>query len=145
MMKQIHSKLEAVASRGVSIAQSLLRVAPEQAAKVSTKQIPQIAGIYIWRFHADSLPAYVGVGLGKNGLFQRIASQHLYSNYIKSVLRKAIVAEFGVDSKNGSVDYIKKHLSLAYLPCPEDEPSVVGIAESILIYTLQPKYNKDKK
>jgi len=145
MTEQIQTELEATASRAVHIATSLLCVTPELAGSVSAEQIPRDAGTYIWRFGNESSPAYVGVGLGRNGLFQRITTQHLRSSYLKSVFRKAIVADFGVDPSNGAVNCIKVHFSLAYLPCPEDTFSVIGIAESMLISTLKPKYNKAKK
>lgn len=145
MTEKIQAELQATASRAVQIARSLLRVSPEPASEVVAEQIPRDAGIYIWRFSTDSSPAYVGVALGRNGLFQRIATQHLRPSYLKSVFRNAVVTDFTVDPSDGAVNCIKSHFSLAYLSCPEDTPSVIGIAESMLISTLKPKYNRAKR
>jgi hypothetical protein len=145
MTAHVQKELQGVASRALHIATSLLGVPAELAGAVAAEQIPRTAGIYIWRFSDDSLPAYVGVGLGRNGLFQRITSQHLRPSYLKSVFRKAIVADFGVDPGDGSVNCVKTNFSLAYLPCPEDTASVIGIAECMLISALKPKYNKAKQ
>ena len=145
MIERNRAELEAVSSRAVQIATSLLRVPTKLAEAVLLKEIPRDGGIYIWRFCSDSSPAYIGVGLGQKGLYQRLAAQHLRPSYLKSVFRKAVVAEYGVDPRAAAVNYIKSHFSLAYLACSEETYSVVGIAESMLIATLQPKYNKAKK
>ena len=144
MTASIQAQLEATASRAVRVATSLLDVSPELAGAAVAEQIPREIGICIWRLSGDSSPAYVGVALGRNGLYQCIVTQHLRPSYLKSVFRKAVVADFGVDAAHGAVNCIKSRFSLAYLPCPQDTPAAIGIAESLLIATLAPKYNKAK-
>jgi len=134
--------LKNVADRIWQISEELLHSVQSDATKVGKDTVPAVHGIYIWRFKEDGCPAYIGVGLSKKGLQQRIVRQHLCASYTKSVFRKAIVQEARVDPRQESVTFIRSHFTFAFLICSEDAPAVVKAAEALLIAALNPKYNK---
>ncbi len=126
------------------ICEGLLGMVQIDASTVTKDSVVPLQGIYIWRFKADGRPAYIGVGLGKKGLQQRIVEQHLRASYNKSVFRKAIEKEACIGPSQESVRFIRSHFTLAVIPCPEDSPAIVDAAEALLIAAINPRYNKTK-
>jgi len=132
-------------SRIVRICQQLLEADVMDKSELDNGKVPKERGIYLWRHKEDESAAYyVGVALGERGLKGRIIGQHLRPSYEQSVFRKAIVKYSGVNSRDESVDYIKKHFTLALAACPDQEPAVILAAEALLIAALRPKFNNIK-
>jgi hypothetical protein len=113
-------------------------------AELDNGTMPEARGIYLWRYKENQLAAYLGVALGKRGLKGRIIDQHLRPTYEQSVFRKAIVRSFGVNSREGSVEYIKKHFAISLAACPDQDPAVIFAAEAVLLTALRPEFNKIK-
>lgn len=47
------------------------------------KLVPKQKGIYFWINKKTKAPVYIGVALGKNGLYHRIVKQHLNTTYLE--------------------------------------------------------------
>ncbi len=124
------------------ISEDLLGAVQMDTATVAKDSVQPLRGIYIWRFKSDGSLAYIGVGLGKKGLHQRIIGQHLSPSYTKSVFRKAIERQDGVGPGRDSVQFIRSRFTLAFVICSEETPEIVKAAEALLIAALRPKYNK---
>lgn len=127
------------------ITEGLLGAVPIDADEVSKDSVPPERGIYIWRFKGDGSPAYIGVGLGSKGLRQRIVRQHLCHYYIKSVFRKAVEKHAEVGPRLESVEYIRANFTLAFVTCPDGPLEWAEAAETFLITTLKPHFNKAKR
>ena len=104
--------------------------------------VPEARGIYLWRDKEDESAVYVGRAIGKRGLKGRIIGQHLRSSYEQSVFRIAVVRSVGVDSRNGSVDYIKQHFTISLAECPDEALAVIVAAEALLLAALRPRFNR---
>jgi hypothetical protein len=61
------------------------------------------------------------------------------------VFRLAVSEKFGLDIREQSVDFIKKHFSLSYLFCTSLSEATVKAAEQIIIAAFFPVYNKSKR
>jgi len=105
-------------------------------------------GVYLWRSKKDREIVYVGRGLGKRGLHQRIIKQHLEASYTKSVFRKQISKEFNLKLKQGSASYIKDNFVFSFVTFEEEEMSLsrqkclASFVEKFLINESNPKYNR---
>ena len=141
----IEELVQDLGMRVLGVCTAVLDAPALDAARLSSDSVPASRGIYIWRAKTDAYPAYVGVGLGRGGLRQRILRQHLAPGYRKSVFRKSIVRSFGVDPGEESVQFIKDNFTLSLFPCSEPDPAVVEHAEALLIRVLQPNCNKAKR
>ena len=139
--KEIAGLLRKESDKAVIIAEELRLVSPCDVNKPDISRIPNDPGIYIWLSKDTGHIVYVGVALGRRGLSQRIASQHLRASYRKSVFRIKIAEDFGVGLGEESVDFIRKSFLLSYLPCPKVNAVTLRIAELLLIAVHQPKYN----
>jgi len=141
----IEKLVENLGARVLGVCTAVLDAPALDAAQLSSENVPDSRGIYIWRRKTDGCPAYVGVALGRSGLRQRILRQHLAPGYLKSVFRKSLVASFGVHPGEDSVRFIRENFTLSLFPCPETDQAVVEHAEALLIRVLQPAYNKAKR
>jgi len=143
--KKIDELTQDLGSRVHDVCEGLLAAPALDSNEISSLDIPNDRGIYIWRSKDTGNPVYIGVGLGKRGLRQRIITQHLAPGYRKSVFRKAVIKEYSVDPGEESVQYIRNQFTLGVYSDPEIDPAVVEHAEAILIRVLQPTFNKAKR
>jgi len=119
-------------------------------AKIEDSMIQNMkeVGVYLWRSKREGEIAYVGRGLGKGGLHQRIVKQHLRDSYTKSVFRKQISKEFNLNLKEGSALYIKENFEFSFVTFEEEDMSLrerkclASFVEKFLIYEFNPKYNR---
>ncbi len=137
--------LQDVTQRVTTVCVELLRAPEIQFTDSTSLFVPDSWGIYLWRCLDSRTITYVGVATGKDGLRQRIVKNHLYPNYTKSVFRIAVSEKFGLDIREQSVDFIKKHFALSYLSCTSLSEATVKAAEQIIIAAFSPVYNKSKK
>jgi hypothetical protein len=138
-------QLKETARLAADLAQKLLNVEKRNINAATLEMLPDVWGIYIFYFCDNQRPAYIGSALGEHGLSKRIVEQHLRCSYTKSVFRKAVSGDFSIDSAISEVECIKSRFLLSYLACPQEGRGLISIAESILIYTMQPKYNVKNK
>jgi hypothetical protein len=125
--------LSDVATRTAQIARELIGSECRDAAVVTQELVPKDHGVYLWRDKNSDRVSYIGSAVGRDGLRQRIAKQHLQPGYTKSVFRKAILDRAGGDPKGGSVHFIRETFTISWLACPDDGRSVIHAAEGLLI------------
>jgi hypothetical protein len=138
---EFHDLIKKEVDKSLKIVDGLVKVSPIDVNETNISRIPKDRGIYFWSCKDTGEVDYVGVALGKRGLKQRIASQHLRSSYIKSVFRIKISDEHKIDLGAESANFIRERYNLSYLPCPNAEKISLRIAELLLIATFRPKYN----
>ena len=141
--------MKQICGKALEIAEKLNHKTCVEINDLEIRKIPKKIGIYLWRDKENKV-VYVGIGLGKNGLRQRLVKQHLRSSYTKSVLRIKVANENKFNLREECVDYIIKCFRVAYLSWPEEELikdfkdyMAVKIAEFLLITEHKPKYNSE--
>jgi hypothetical protein len=134
-------RLMGISREILQISQDLVNLSPVSVAEIGKDFFPQTPGIYLWRTKDKNQIVYVGVGLGKKGLRERVAKQHLYPSYNKSVFRIKVSKEFGLDIGNECVKFISDNYNLSFLSFPIEMSAKVKAAESLIISTFEPKYN----
>jgi|GEM_PF-5480190 len=107
--------------------------------------VPKSIGVYLWRSKTNNEIVYVGRALGKGGLYQRIIRQHLYDRYTKSVFRKQIAEEYGLNMTAESVAFLKDNFTFSFIIFDRNDEKIVSLIETILINEYLPKYNRSGK
>jgi hypothetical protein len=121
-------------------AEQLVSADPIDCQVLVNDSIPRSRGVYFFRSKQDYLPMYIGSGVGKRGLFGRIARGHLSKTY-KSVLKKYLMEENGFTVEQ-ALEFMKKTFNISFLALPNHKSSFVSLVEHILIYEHRPKYNR---
>ena len=107
--------------------------------------VPKDIGVYLWRSKSDNEIVYVGRALGKAGLYQRIIRQHLSVGYTKSVFRKQIAEEFGLNPKEESASFIRDNFVFSFISLDRKDKNIASFVEMSLIFEYSPKYNREGK
>jgi len=141
--EHLMNMLKTESNKAIDIAKKFSQIRYIDGKDIKKPLIPKVWGIYLWKLKDAVEVVYVGVALGRKGLWGRIASQHLRSSYTKSVFRKKIAKEYNLGLREGSANYILENCSLAYLPCPNEKRVTLKISELLLIAVYKPKYNSD--
>lgn len=141
--EHLMNMLKKESNKAIDIAIKFSQIPYIDGKDINKSQIPKAWGIYLWKLKETGKVVYVGVALGRKGLWGRIASQHLRPSYTKSVFRKKIAKEYNLGLGEGSASYIIKNCSLAYLPCTNEKRVTLKIVELLLIAVHKPKYNSD--
>jgi excinuclease UvrABC nuclease subunit len=107
--------------------------------------VPKDIGVYLWRSKSNNEIVYVGRALGKAGLYQRIIRQHLSVGYTKSVFRKQIAEEFGLNPKEESASFIRDNFIFSFISLDRKDKNIASFVEMSLIFEYSPKYNREGK
>jgi len=127
--------------RAISVSQRLLQVPPLDGGEITKQVIPPVRGIYLWRLKNSEEIVYVGVALEVFGLRRTIEGQDLMPSYQKSTFRGKVASEYRLKLGPKSVQFILDNYALAYLPCPDEVPVTLRLAQLLLIAACGPKYN----
>ncbi|NVM56359.1 MAG: GIY-YIG nuclease family protein [Candidatus Helarchaeota archaeon] len=112
---------------------------------IDLNTVPKKIGVYLWRSNRNNKIVYVGRALGRRGLYQRIMRQHLSDNYTKSVFRKQIAEEYGLNLRDESTSFIKDNFVFSFISFEGKDKNIVSLVETLLIYEYLPKYNQTGK
>ena len=120
----------------------LLNAEAHDASNTEASSVPKNIGVYLWRSKRNNEIVYIGRALGKAGLRQRIMHQHLANGYTKSVFRRQIAMEKGLNLREQSVSFIKKNFNLSFISLEGEDAHTVLLVETLLIYECCPRYNR---
>ena len=112
---------------------------------IEVNTVPKKIGVYLWRSKRNNEVVYVGRALGKGGLYQRIIRQHLSNGYTKSVFRRQIAQECGLNLKKESASFIKDNFVFSFISFERKNKNIVSLIETLLINKYSPKYNRAGK
>lgn len=141
-----------------------------QAKALSRDEIPVSQGLYVWSSASSADVLYIGKASNRGGLTGRIWSQHLNPRYLesretkfriladdfqrgcnvlrggkicvdKSVFRRSIGRRFSLGPGEGTVRYIRQHLSVAWVTVVPDLVREIPRFERELIRELKPSLN----
>jgi len=107
---------------------------------VGTNTVPKNAGVYLWRSKRNGEIVYVGRALGRKGLYQRIVRQHLSEGYAKSVFRRRVAEEYGLNLRGEAASFIRENFVFSFIPL--EDRKIVSLVEIFLINEYSPKYNR---
>ena len=148
----------------------VLLQARHEAKTLSRDEIPISQGLYVWSSASSGDVLYVGKASNRGGLRGRIWSQHLNPTYLesretkfrtladdfqrgcnvlrsgnvcvdKSVFRRSIGRKFRLAPGEGTVRYIREHLSVAWVIFVPDLVREIPRFERELIRELKPSLN----
>lgn len=122
----------------------LLKLEAVKVKDIKNITIPKRHGVYLFCDNIKDVPCYVGSATGKMGLYGRIYKNHLQASYQKSVFRKALIALYNLEAKEGSVNYIRENYNLRWIECSEIPILTICAIESLVIATLRPSFNKER-
>ncbi|MBK5100142.1 MAG: hypothetical protein JJE15_04020 [Desulfobacteraceae bacterium] len=127
--------------RAIGLSQRLLQATALDGTEISRVVIPADQGIYLWRVKKGREIVYVGTALEEFGLRRAIEGQDLMSIYQKSIFRNQLSSEYRLNRGKKAVKFILANFTLAYLPCPDQVPVTILLAQLLLIGAFRPRYN----
>lgn len=112
---------------------------------IEPNTVPKEIGLYLWRLKRNNEIVYIGRALGNGGLYQRIIRGHLSDSCTKSVFKRQLAEEHGLNLKNESASFIKDNFVFSFIPFDRKDKNIASLVETLLISEYSPKYNRAGK
>ncbi len=147
----------------------LLKGTRHAPSKLNAEVVPKKRGLYAWFTKRGDRLIYIGIAIGKKGLYKRIMKQHLNPNYLetrterytskdefqlqhpiytngkiaidKSAFRKNVARAKRLRAGAESVSYLRRVLNVSFLVTDALSDEEITKLEKELIAKLRPEFN----